>query len=348
MLHARTLTSVALLGFAVGALGCGTTPSPSGELPYMGDAAGTAAGDGALSPDTGVVTAGTGVATAGTGAVSDASTLDVDAGALTDAAALTDGALALDAGDADTELPVDASVAAKPPCMKQASQVVLLGDSYINWVSHTFPADLNSASGATYRNYAVGGYSMGSGGIGRIPPELDQALAADPDITTIVGTGGGNDVLVADTAMFPQAADCRNSASSVSISDCQKIVAMAIDAASRMLDKAAANGVKDVVYFFYPHVPEGTVIGGAHPNQILDYALPMVKDFCDGSYARTNGKLTCHFVDMVPVFEGHPDWFAATDIHPNSMGSAAMAKAVWKVMKDNCIAQPASSGCCEP
>jgi hypothetical protein len=224
----------------------------------------------------------------------------------------------------------------------------VLGDSYINWVSHTFPADLNREAGQTFRMYAVGGFAMGSGGIGLIPPQLDEAVAADPDITTIVMTGGGNDVLVADTFKYPMGAECKNRADSASIPDCQAIVAEALAAADEMLLHAVEVGVSHVVYFFYPPVPEGTLVGGAHPNAILDYSLPMVRDFCEGVSDRTGGDLTCHFVDMTPVFEGHLDYFAPTDIHPNLQGSAAMAKAVWQTMKDNCLAQPASSGCCEP
>jgi hypothetical protein len=189
---------------------------------------------------------------------------------------------------------------------------------------------------------------MGSGGIGLIPPQFDQALAADPDITTVVMDGGGNDVLVPDAMQWPQGSSCKNDLNSPNIPDCQKIVATAIDAAGVLMDKMAAAGVKEVVYFFYPHVPEGTLIGGLHPDAILDYAISKVKAFCDGAHDRTSGKLTCHFIDMIPVFDGHPDWFAPTDIHPNSLGSAAMAKAVWGVMKSECIAQPASSGCCAP
>lgn len=48
------------------------------------------------------------------------------------------------------------------------------------------------------------------------------------------------------------------------------------------------------------------------------------------------------------TLEGHPDWFAPTDIHENSTGSKAIAQAVVDTMKAHCIAQPASSGCCEP
>jgi hypothetical protein len=261
--------------------------------------------------------------------------------------------------DVDAEMPVhaDAAVAAdhdagasiaKPPCLKKGSQVVLLGDSYINWVSHNFPSDLNAVSGQTFRMYAVGAYSMGSGGIGLIPPQLDEAVKADPDITTVVLDGGGDVVLVPDVMQFPMGADCRKSAMSATIPDCQAIVKKALAAASMMLDNAVAQGVKDVIYFYYPRVPEGTLIGGAHPNAILEYALPMARDFCETTLARSHGKLNCHFIDMIPVFDGHPDYFAPTDIHPSPAGSAAMAKAVWNTMKDACVAQPASSGCCTP
>jgi hypothetical protein len=51
---------------------------------------------------------------------------------------------------------------------------------------------------------------------------------------------------------------------------------------------------------------------------------------------------------MVPV--SWPEAPAANvpgDIHENASGSAAMAKKIWGVMEDKCIAQPTSSGCCE-
>ena len=48
------------------------------------------------------------------------------------------------------------------------------------------------------------------------------------------------------------------------------------------------------------------------------------------------------------LFAGHADWFAPTDIHENPTGSNAIAHAVVDTMKAHCVAQPASSGCCEP
>jgi hypothetical protein len=270
---------------------------------------------------------------------------DGDGGRGADSGDRADAGAVPDAGHLDV---AGDGLVARPPCMKSPNQVVLLGDSYVNWISHTFPADLAKEAGVTYRLYAVGGTAMGSGGIGLIPPQLDQAVSADPNIIAVVMDGGGNDILVADTAQFPQGAECKQSAMSPSIPDCQKIVQKAADSAVALMNTAAEKGIRDVVYFSYPHVPEGTLVGGAFPNAILDYALPLMKATCDGAYARTGGRLRCHFLDLIPVFDGHPDWFAFTDIHPTPAGSQGMAKAVWKVMKDACIAQPASSGCCTP
>jgi hypothetical protein len=233
----------------------------------------------------------------------------------------------------------------KPPCMKNPSQVVQIGDSYMNWGTHTFPADLNAAAGVTFRpTNAIGGYSMGSGGIGLIPPEFDTALAADPNIIAVVMDGGGNDVLIPSIGR----PDCKNMANAGTVPGCQAIVTDALAAADKLMTKMVASGVHDAIYFFYPHVPEPTALGGSNPNAMLDYALPIVKAFCDGVNAKVGGKANCWFLDTVPIFAGHSDWFAAGDIHENSTGSKAITQGIVDLMKAHCIAQPASSGCCAP
>jgi hypothetical protein len=35
-------------------------------------------------------------------------------------------------------------------------------------------------------------------------------------------------------------------------------------------------------------------------------------------------------------------------IHPTAAGDELLADLIWKTMKDNCMAQAASSGCCTP
>ncbi len=241
----------------------------------------------------------------------------------------------------------------KPPCIADPNQIVMIGDSYVNWITHTFPADMNAASMLTIADFAVGGTSMGSGGIGLIPPQFDSALQSHPTIRTVIMDGGGKDILVPDTAMFPNGAQCKAmGAQASSIPDCQKIVQKALDAGTALFLHMATSGVKDAVFFFYPRVPTGTWLA-ADPNGMLDYALPKIQAACDGAYLTSvqmdpAKPIRCHFVNMVPVFDGHADYFASADLHPNSTGSKAMAAAVWTKMKQDCVAQPASSGCCTP
>lgn len=241
----------------------------------------------------------------------------------------------------------------KPPCLKDPKELVLIGDSYVNWVTHTFPADINAASMLDIADFAVGGTSMGSGGIGLIPPQFDTALMTHPKIVAVIADGGGNDILVPDVVMFPDGAQCKAmGAQSASLPQCQQIVQKALDAGHQLFVHMADKGVKDVVFFFYPHVPNGTWLA-QDPNGMLDYALPKIKAECDGAYqtsltANPEKPIRCHFVDLVPVFAGHAEYFADADLHPNPTGSKAMAAAVWAKMKQDCVAQPVASGCCAP
>jgi hypothetical protein len=233
-------------------------------------------------------------------------------------------------------------------CKGKVSQGIIIGDSYINWASHTLPADLAQLAGETWRLYAEGGASMNAGGIATlIPEQLERAIADNPDIRLIVMDGGGNDVLISDAVKYPGSDACKEEGAGA-LGVCKQIVTDTLKTFSALQDRAAAAGVKDIVFFFYPEVPTGTIIGGANPNEIATYALPMWRSTCESAEKRLGGKLRCHFVDMVPVFKGHPDWFAPTDIHPNSSGSAAMAKAIWSKMKEDCVWQPETSGCCRP
>jgi lysophospholipase L1-like esterase len=260
-----------------------------------------------------------------------------------------------DAGNGDAGSDGGGFPVLKPKCVKKDSQVIIIGDSFINWISHKFPEQIKTTTGQDWRMKAVGAWAMGSGGIGLIPTQFDDAIKEDPDAHTVVMDGGGNDVLVADLGLDAFGA-CKETGSSTNM-NCQKIVQIAIDAAQKLMDRSVTAGIRDVVYFFYPHIPEGRLIGGGHPNEILDYALPKVRDFCNSVEGKTKGKLRCHFIDMIPVYKGHipgfegvvaksdVDWFN-DDIHPNDKGSQAFVDEIWKVMQAKCLGQKAKD-CCE-
>jgi hypothetical protein len=243
----------------------------------------------------------------------------------------------------------ESAPALRPKCANEDSQVLLIGDSYINWPSHSLPANLAELSGQNWRLEAIGGTSLASGGIallgvGFIPDQFDRAMAADPDAHTIVMDGGGNDVLLRDTAIAPNS--CTRSGSSLD-PGCQRVVSLAVDAANDLMVRAATQGIRDVVYFFYPHVPARTILTEDDPNEILDYSLPLSMALCEGAEERTGGALRCTFIDMVPVFDGHAEYFNE-DIHPNQVGGRVMAEKVWEVMEEHCLGQKSDNDCCEP
>jgi hypothetical protein len=238
----------------------------------------------------------------------------------------------------------------QPPCLQENSQLIVLGDSYFNWLTHDFPNDLERAPGHGYRMYAEPGAAMASGGIATpVPEQLASALADDPNIIAGVMTGGGNDILLSDPLMYPGSEECKERADSPTLKVCQDVVAAALDGAQKLIDTGASAGIEDVIYVYYPRIP-GSLLGifATSPNEILEYAVPRARALCEGAEARSAGALRCHFLDLQPIFEGHPEWFADDGIHENAAGSAEIARAVVALMQAECIAQPASSGCCAP
>jgi len=238
--------------------------------------------------------------------------------------------------------------ATPPPCLSAANQGVILGDSY---VTGALSPALQPALAAIYpfaqgfRNYAVAGTSMANGGItGKIPPQWDLAIGAGP-VKFILMDGGGNDILICDAGKFPGCGTICKSAGSSTQKICQDIVTEATAAAKAMMMKAADAGVKDVVYFFYPHLPGAN----AGYDEINDYAEPIARASCEAAYTNSGGKLSCHWVSLIAPFaakggDHNVANFVSDSIHPSAQGQQIIADEVNKVMKANCVGQ--QSGCC--
>ncbi|HEY7374194.1 MAG TPA: SGNH/GDSL hydrolase family protein [Polyangia bacterium] len=245
------------------------------------------------------------------------------------------------------------TVAGVPPCLSAPSDAVFIGDSYITGF---LSPPLQPALGALYptanafRNYAVPGTAMATGGIGPIPPQFDIAVAVNPRVKLAILEGGGNDILLCDQVRFPDCDSLCSAPGSTAQTECTDIVNDAVAGAGQLMARMAAAGVADVVYFFYPHIPAS---GGGY-QEILDYARPRMQQQCENAAAANGGRLSCHFIDLVPPFEAaggdmNPANFSPLDgVHPSAAGDAIIAGQIWGTMQSSCLGQPADSGCCAP
>lgn len=233
----------------------------------------------------------------------------------------------------------------KRPCVSAGKEVVFIGDSYSDYpIAHQSLAsfmeklavkDNALAQGDTYRNLAEAGTTLAA------PPAAIQSqwegTKSMTPIKAVVMTGGGNDVLINNQQCRPEGSEERP--------DCKEVVQASLDAAKTLFESMKATGVSDVMYFWYPHIPGGLLTGGERGVSISDYTYPMLEDLAKASSTDTFHVYT---VPTVDIFEGHPEYFYSDGLHANDTGSAKIAEAVWAVMKDNCIAQGESSGCCMP
>ncbi len=235
----------------------------------------------------------------------------------------------------------------QPPCITSPTQVLIIGDSYITLYLDAMIgpriAVLAQADGALapfegYRDFAFPGTSLGDGAI---PSQFADAAVFDPDIRLVIMDGGGNDVLLL-------ARQCLEPGSSQD-PQCQAVVQNAIDQAVMLFEDMAATGVSDVIYFFYPHIPS-CLFSGTAPNEILDYAYVAAQENCDSAEEMFSGAIRCHFIDLRPVFgdEPYPYINPIDCIHPLPVGADLIAEQVYNVMKNNCLGQPESKGCCVP
>jgi hypothetical protein len=312
------------------------------------------------NPGSGPVEAGASGSSGGAGSAGSAPDRGADAGA--ELSVADDGGGAGEdsgsgsAGD-DGSVGVDAETDGAAPSMcetgqVQPSEVVMLGDSYLDPNFGNVGPTLMMIANAMYRPYYIGGASI-NGGSGQfnIPYQFDSmAVPANPDIKVVIMDGGGNDILLDNRQCLttPVAGD----------TSCHTVINDVMTKVQQLIADEASKGTEHIVYFFYPHIDTTTIYSGADANDWLDYAYPLAAQSCCGSSAPGAGAadLTCHgspvpgldctFVDTRPEFVGHNDptmsseyWFDAFGIHPNKQGAGVLANKVWQQMQKYCVAQ---------
>jgi hypothetical protein len=173
--------------------------------------------------------------------------------------------------------------------------VIAIGDSWMSLLGTGIQQSLVKASGQPYRTYGVPATKLLDE---VIPRQYASAKRADPDIKTVVMTGGGNDILLGGGLE-----------GAMSVID---KVGVRLDALWTEMGK---DGVQDVIYIEYS---EG---GSNGPN--VRYGIEKVGPICKNHKA-----LRCHFMLSDPIIM----MTLRDGIHPTDAGYDKLGKAAFDLM----------------
>jgi hypothetical protein len=292
-------------GGGAGAAAAGTSATPTAAA---GRGSAGAGGRSGAAGRTSVAGAGAGAGGAGgtAGASGNGAASEDDAGVAEDddagAAPEPEDAGPVDAGAPDAQTPTE-----QPADLGEGdgSDVITIGDS---WMSNTLGSGdgiegaLRRLTEQPYRNYGVQGVLLLEAGFfgPAIPSQYDDAKRRDPDIKTVIMTGGGNDIIQNPSL----------EASCASGGDACKAKLAEISAALNTLwTEMAEDGVKDVVLIRY-----SDDAGNTDPS-LRDTTPPPI---C------TMGKIRCHTVETTAAVMGD----LLDGIHPTRAANDRIAKVV--------------------
>ena len=201
------------------------------------------------------------------------------------------------------------------------NDVITLGDSIFD-LNGQIQANLEAWAGETFRNYTQSGAEL-SGGV--LAPAVDSQYASakstDPNISTIVMDGGGNDILI--PAMLFDPYGCKTHWWRWNISSsCVSLIEDIYVSGVNLLNQMDADGVENVVYLGYYELPRGN----SNLNQAVAYGDAYLGYACD-----TATNANCTFVDPrgnVPASDVESD-----NIHPTPNGSLTLANLIWPVLE---------------
>jgi hypothetical protein len=196
-----------------------------------------------------------------------------------------------------------------PPAQVPASQVVWIGDSWVKAPGNQITGVEQAAqmagaigSGDTYTDASVNGTLMA-----QIEGQYTKLKTMGIEAKVLIMDGGTLDTIGNDSP---------------------GTVSAVAQTFGDLLDMVAADQtVTDIIYFLVPELPP-TIVG---PTELR----PLLSQACAASVVR------CHFLDLQPLWENHPEYTSTvgTVSLPSEMGASVIANAIWSIMQTNCIAQ---------
>lgn len=182
--------------------------------------------------------------------------------------------------------------------------VITIGDSWMSLGTSGIQQSLVKVSGQPYRTYGVGGTRLLNG---QIPGQYDSAKLADPDIKTVIMTGGGNDILQTGLS-----SDCASGGDS-----CREQLVTIGEALSELWMQMGADGVQDVVHILY-----SSDAGSGVADSIRD-AGEMERRCAEAP-------LHCHLLATDDLVMGD---LRSDGIHPSDAAYDRIATGVYELMK---------------
>jgi hypothetical protein len=181
--------------------------------------------------------------------------------------------------------------------------VIAIGDSWMSYDATTgIQYSLRKVSGQPYRGYGAGGTQLLNG---QIPDQYARAKHDNPNVKTVIMTGGGNDLL--------------RSGARVDLSSAGPFTRMRIDEISDRLvaiwSEMGRDGVRDIIYIFYSR-------GGGIAASV-DYATKKIQPLC-----QSMKPVRCHWIDSDETLHMR----LRDSTHPTDEGFDALAKTIFELM----------------
>lgn len=193
--------------------------------------------------------------------------------------------------------------------------VITIGDSWMSYsATEGIQNSLEKASMRDYRNFGVSGKKLLDE---VIPNQYKTAKMQDPDIKTVIMTGGGNDILQ-DVGVLLTCNDGAIDMDPTCKARIDQVAARLVTFWAEM----AADGVQDVVVIGYSR--KADLFGSLKKS--VDYSSVKIDPLC----AAAPAPLRCHSFDSDKAV---PNLALRDDIHPDSAGYDAIGAALWELMK---------------
>jgi hypothetical protein len=192
-----------------------------------------------------------------------------------------------------------------------ASEVLWIGDTWIQipGTQHTRVRDLARATGAIGPNEDYANEAAPATDMAAIAQQYRTRESGATKVKVLLMDGGTWDPIAAQAKGEPVAPAIDN----------------AVSTFQAFLAQVASDGtVEHIVYFLMPELSKNVGVATMRP---------LFQQACAAS------AVPCHFLDLQPLWLGHPEYTAPDGIQSSEAGARVIADSIWAIMQANCIAQ---------